>query len=249
MNPIFDAHFHIIDPRFPLKRNRGFLPDPFPFNEYMKRAKELNIKGGAIVSASYQGYDQTYLMEALEKLGPNFVGVTQLPKDTTDEEILKLSRHGVRAIRFNIYNGLSADPDYLERLANRVYDLANWHVELHIASPSLNGIAALIKRLPAVIIDHLGLEEEGQSELFELVDHGVRVKASGFGRVDFNIKQTLKSIYSVNPEALLFGTDLPSTRAKRPFQVEDIELIYEVLGEKGAENVLFSNAQKWYMKK
>ena len=28
--PIFDAHFHVIDPRFPLQPNQGFVPEPFP---------------------------------------------------------------------------------------------------------------------------------------------------------------------------------------------------------------------------
>jgi len=47
----------------------------------------------------------------------------------------------------------------------------------------------------------------------------------------------------------MFGTDLPSTRAKRPFKVEDIDLIAEALGETGAKKVLYSNANKWYMEK
>ena len=27
--PVFDAHLHIVDPRFPLVENNGYLPDPF----------------------------------------------------------------------------------------------------------------------------------------------------------------------------------------------------------------------------
>jgi hypothetical protein len=34
----------------------------------------------------------------------------------------------------------------------------------------------------------------------------------------------------VNPGALLFGSDLPATRAKRPFQDEDIQLVREIAG-------------------
>ena len=36
--------------------------------------------GGAVVSGSFQGFDQSYLLDALDQLGPSFVGVTQLPR-------------------------------------------------------------------------------------------------------------------------------------------------------------------------
>ncbi|WNC13714.1 amidohydrolase family protein [Brevibacillus brevis] len=249
MQKVFDSHFHIIDPKFPLIPNRGFLPEYFPFDEYAKRAKTLNIVGGAVVSASYQGYDQSYLREALKQLGAGFVGVVQLPYETTDEEIIELAEAGVRALRFNIFNGLSLSHDQLASMAKRVYELARWHVELHVASSDLEELSPIIERLPAVSIDHLGLVEEGFPGLLRLVSQGVKVKASGFGRVDFDVKKALQRIYTENPEALLFGTDLPSTRAKRPFAAEDIELIAEALGETGTKKVLYSNAHKWYMEK
>jgi len=34
---VFDAHLHIIDPRFPLVANQGFLPDPFAVADYRGR--------------------------------------------------------------------------------------------------------------------------------------------------------------------------------------------------------------------
>ena len=76
---IFDSHFHIIDKRFPLLPNNGYLPDEFACNAYLERTKSFKLMGGAVISASFQGFDQTYLKDALDKLGPGFVGVTQLP--------------------------------------------------------------------------------------------------------------------------------------------------------------------------
>jgi predicted TIM-barrel fold metal-dependent hydrolase len=32
---LFDAHFHIIDPRFPLIANRGYLPAAFTVADYV----------------------------------------------------------------------------------------------------------------------------------------------------------------------------------------------------------------------
>lgn len=58
---IFDAHLHVIDPRFPLILNKGFLPDPFTAEDYLKKTSSLDVVGGAVVSGSFQGFDQDYL--------------------------------------------------------------------------------------------------------------------------------------------------------------------------------------------
>ena len=102
---LFDAHLHVIDPRFPLVPNRGYLPNPFTAEDYMERAAPLGVVGGAVVSGSSQAFDQTYLLDALERLGPSFVGVTQLPGSVSDEQILRLHAARVRAVRFNFYRG------------------------------------------------------------------------------------------------------------------------------------------------
>ncbi|MCM3781565.1 amidohydrolase family protein [Neobacillus mesonae] len=249
MRTIFDTHLHIIDPQFPLIENQGFLPKSFTYKDYLDKVRELNIKGGAVVSGSFQGFDQTYLIDSLQKLGENFVGVTQLPHDTSDEEILRLHGYGVRAIRFNVKRGGSEDLSRLDYFARRVHELVGWHAELYIDSNSLPEIASTLESLPAVSVDHLGLSKEGFHHLLSLVDKGVKVKATGFGRVELDVAQAIRSIYSVNPDALMFGTDLPSTRAKRPYNHSDIELIYNTLDEGQTEKVLYKNAMKWYLSK
>ena len=99
---VFDSHFHIIDKRFPLVPNQGYLPDNFSAGDYQKRTKCYDIAGGAIVSGSFQAFDQTYLLAALKELGPNFVGVAQLPATVSDDELISLNAAGVRAVRFNL---------------------------------------------------------------------------------------------------------------------------------------------------
>jgi predicted TIM-barrel fold metal-dependent hydrolase len=76
---VFDGHLHIIDPRFPLVPNRGYLPEPFTVEDYLDRTSTLDLVGGAVVSGSFQGFDQSYLLDALDRLGPSFVGVTSCP--------------------------------------------------------------------------------------------------------------------------------------------------------------------------
>jgi len=242
----FDGHFHVIDARFPLIPNRGYLPPLFPLEAYRARTARFRVLGGAVVSASFQGFDQLYLTTALRELGAGFVGVAQLPATATDEEILDLHRSGVRAIRFNLYRGDSADLAQVEHMAWRVDELVGWHVEFYLDSRTLPELSPLLLSLPHVCIDHLGLTREGLPHLLKLVEQGCSVKATGFGRCDFAIAEALSALYAANPHALVFGTDLPSTRAPRPFEDADVALVLETLGEEGSRRVLFENALKLY---
>jgi predicted TIM-barrel fold metal-dependent hydrolase len=243
---VFDSHFHIIDARFPLVPNQGYLPDNFTCDDYLCAAASFNLAGGAVVSGSFQAFDQGYLLAALEQLGPAFVGVTQLPAAVADAEILRLDAAGVRAVRFNLKRGGSEGVGKLESFARRVHEIAGWHAELYVDSRDLADLFETLSALPAVSIDHLGLAKEGFPTLLRLVERGVRVKATGFGRVDFEVKEALRAICAANPEALLFGTDLPSTRAPRPYSDDDLLLVFDVLGEDLARKVLFDNAVAFY---
>ena len=244
--PLFDAHLHIIDPRFPLIANQGYLPAAFTVADYRARTAAYNLVGGAVVSGSFQAFDQSYLRAALAELGSGFVGVTQLPAEVSDAEIIDLHSAGVRAVRFNLKRGGSAEIDDLEAMALRVHTLVGWHVELYADSRDLGELVLLLLSLPAVSIDHLGLSRAGLPTLLKLVAGGVRVKATGFGRVDFPVAAALQQLCAVNPDALLFGTDLPSTRAARPYADDDFHLVVDTLGEELARKVFCTNALDFY---
>jgi predicted TIM-barrel fold metal-dependent hydrolase len=218
---VFDAHFHVIDERFPLVPNQGYVPEPFTVEDYRTRVDGLGVEGGAVVSGSFQAYDQSYLLDALARLGPGFVGVTQVPATISDDDVLALAAAGVRAWRVNANRGASLEG--VERLAARLHELAGWHLE--VSAPDL----AAIPRVPKLAIDHLGLTHQ-LPELLRRVEAGAYVKASGFGRLDFDIAAALRAIAAVNPGALVFGTDLPGTRAPRPFADRDVQLIREHAG-------------------
>jgi len=244
--PVFDAHLHIVDPHFPLQDNQGFRPDPFTAADYLARMRGHRLAGGAVVSGSFQGFDQTYLVDALQRLGPSFVGVTQLPAAASDRELLALDAAGVRALRFNLRRGGSEDLRHLDAMARRVHELVGWHVELYADAALLEDSRHRLADLPALSVDHLGLTRAGLPTLLWLAERGVHVKACGFGRVDFDVAQALRDLDAANPAALMFGTDLPSTRAPRPYRDEDCALVLETLGEAGARRVLHGNALAFY---
>ncbi|MDN5873091.1 MAG: amidohydrolase family protein [Sinobacteraceae bacterium] len=243
---VFDAHFHVIDARFPLIPNKGYVPADFPCDDYLRRMKSCPLVGGAVVSGSFQGFDQTWLADALAKLGPSFVGVTRIPPSVSDDRIAELDRMGVRAVRFNIHRNGREELEHLDRLARRIHEIAGWHVELYVDSRQLGALSATLASLPAVSIDHMGLSREGLPQLLKLVEGGVRVKATGFGRVAFNVKRALQDLRHANPDALMFGTDLPSTRAARPYTDDDAALVLDALGQPFADKVFYLNAARFY---
>jgi predicted TIM-barrel fold metal-dependent hydrolase len=242
----FDCHFHIIDKKFPVVPNQGFMPDQFTAEDYLARVKDIDLCGGAVVSGSFQELDQTYLYHALKVLGPTFVGVTQVPQTISDQELRQLNDAGVRAVRFNVKRGGSEDIRHLENFARRVHELVNWHTELYIDSTDLAPLFDTLVSLPKISVDHIGLSKAGFPTLLKLAEKGVRVKATGFGRVNFDVAPALKEIYAANPKALMFGTDLPSTRAPRAYLDRDCDLVVEALGEEKAANVLYKNAVEFY---
>lgn len=246
---VFDSHFHIIDKRFPLVPNQGYVPADFSVCDYKKRTANYDVVGGAIVSGSFQGFDQAYLLAALKEFGPNFVGVVQLPATVSDDELIRLDDAGVRAVRFNLKRGGSEGIENLERFAKRVHETVGWHTELYVDSKELPELHKILIELPCVCIDHLGLSNAGRAELLSLVENGVHVKATGFGRVDIDIKNAIKEIIAINPNALVFGTDLPSTRAARPYSDDDLFMVIDAVGEDMARKVFYENAIGLYRPK
>lgn len=248
---LFDSHLHIIDPRFPLVENNGFLPAAFPTQSYLEQLKCFSIEpvGGAVVSGSFQAFDQAYLTDALAKLGPSYVGVTQLPHQVSDEELAQLHAKGVRAIRFNLKRGGSETVEHISYLAERVYDQHGWHIELYVDSRDLSELAPIIQTLPKISIDHLGLSRDGLQSLYQCVESGAYVKATGFGRVDFEPTEVIRQIMRINPSAVMFGTDLPCTRAPRAFSQDDIARCVDAFNEGELSNLFYKNAQSFYLTK
>jgi len=243
---LFDSHCHVIDHRFPIVANHGYVPPNFPLEDYLAESRPLGVVAGAIVSGSFQANDQTYLMDVLPRLGVGWVGVTQLPNDCPDAEIARLDDIGVRAVRFNLFRGRLDSVDDIVAMATRVHAVAGWHAEIYADAAALKPHVDRLSKLPQLSIDHLGMTQAGVPVLLELIAAGCKVKATGFGRVKLDVASTLEAIVKKSPDALVFGTDIPSTRAERPFQPSDIDLVEKVLGSALAQKAFWDNPTALY---
>ncbi|MBX9847053.1 MAG: amidohydrolase family protein [Xanthobacteraceae bacterium] len=243
---LFDSHCHIIDHRFPIVPNQGYTPPNFTLADYLAQVKPLGVVAGAVVSGSFQANDQTYLIDTLPKLGTGWVGVTQIPNDHPDAEIAKLGAIGIRAVRFNVFRGRIDSVDEIAALSRRAHAVAGWHSEIYADAAALRPHVATLSKLPQFCIDHLGMTEEGLPVLLDLVEAGWKVKATGFGRVKMDVPKVLEAVAKKSPNALVFGTDIPSTRAQRPFLASDIDLIEKVIGRELAQKAFWDNPLALY---
>ncbi|MFC7957608.1 amidohydrolase family protein [Rhodococcoides kroppenstedtii] len=241
---MFDSHVHIRDPRFPLVNNETYQPESYTVADYLADVDGLGVTGGAVVSGTFQSKDTTFLNAALDELGPGWVGVVHLADDATDNDIAALDRVGVRALRFHLRRGVS-DLSTMTRQAVRAHSVAGWHAEFYVDAGLLRTLEPVMSKLPAVSIDHLGMSEDAMPYLLQLVDRGARVKASAFGRIDHDPLSAMRRIHAVSPESLMFGSDLPGTRARRRFEPADLDVIAEAVGG-DLQAVLVGNARAWY---
>lgn len=228
--------------------NNGYLPPDFMIENYREKVKGFGIIGGAIVSGSFQKFDQEYLLDSLKKIGKNFFGVANIPIGMKNSELEKLNESNIRAVRFNLKRGGSESLGNMVELSNKLYESYGWHTELYVDSKDLKELKTTLEQIPKFSIDHLGLSQDGLKDLYYWAEKGVKIKATGFGRVDFNPITIMKKIYSINPDSLMFGTDLPSTRAKEVFTYKHLERLKDNFSEDEQKRILYQNANDWYKK-
>jgi predicted TIM-barrel fold metal-dependent hydrolase len=141
----------------------------------------------------------------------------------SDDEVLSLDAAGVRAVRFTLARGGALDVD----LALRVHQLTGWHAEVY--ATDLPAHEERLRQLPRLVVDHLGMNPDGLAVAVRL---GAMIKAT---------PRYAGDLRAVRPERLMFGSDLPGTRAARTFAPADLDVIAGI-----TNSGLADNARAWY---
>jgi hypothetical protein len=97
---------------------------------------------------------------------------------------------------------------------------------------NIEDLYPFLSRIPKLVIDHLGMNQVESDKIRLLVETGTIFKATGFGRINMDPIPVMKEMLAINPGSVIFGTDLPGTRARRPILRSDIELIEPILQKK-----------------
>ena len=150
-----DTHMHIYEPGYQLRAEASHPSQPGTLAHYREVQKKLGLTRTVIVAPSGYGADNTCTLEAMAKLGSSARGVAIVDPAAPDAEIDRLTKEGMRGIRYHMRGGVLTW-DTMPRMAARVAAFG-WHVQLQCESRELSEHEAIITRLPCdLVIDHMG---------------------------------------------------------------------------------------------
>lgn len=151
-----DCHIHVYDHRFPAAPTAAVVPPDAPLSDYMAMRAKLGIGRTIVVQPSAYGKDNRLLLETMAAIGPSARGIAVVDETVTDAELDRLTKLGVRGIRFFMLAGAPLPLDILETMAARVAPFG-WTVNFQTDGRVLADLEALLTRLPTTVtIDHVG---------------------------------------------------------------------------------------------
>jgi len=235
-----DTHMHIYEDRFPLAPTAAFKPPHAPVGDYLAMRRRIGIERTVVVQPSGYGFDNTCTLEAMAAMGPSARGIAVVGPDVTDTELERLTKAGMRGIRYFMLTGGALPWETLETMAARV-GAFGWHVQLQLDGRLLPEREALLKRLPGtLVIDHNGkfLEPVPPDHpsfkcLLRLVENGrtwVKVSApyetSKLGPPLYaDVGALAKALVRAAPERMVWASNWPHPSVPRDKVPDDADLL------------------------
>src|SRR5438067_10185731 len=173
-----DTHMHFYDEKIPGAPGT-FLPGHFTVKEYREMQKQLGLERVIVVQPNAYADDNQVTADAIGTIGKNAKGVAVVKPGVKDDELDRLTKAGICAIRIMTLHGGTLGFDVMDELMARVHPFG-WHANIQLDGRELPKYEAQIKRLPGkFVIDHTGKflepvspEHEAFRSLLRLVDTG-----------------------------------------------------------------------------
>ncbi len=235
-----DTHMHIYDTRIPSAPGGPPLPGHFPVSAYREVQRRLGISCAVIVQPNAYVDDNRCTLAAIAEIGADARGVAVVKPGVGDAELERLTRGGIRAIRFMTLPGGALGWDVMDELAARVQPFG-WHSIVQLDGRLMPDHEAQIRRLPGkFIIDHVGkfLEpvapsHESFGSLLRLVDTGrcwvklsapYEVSKTGAPLYE-DVGALAKALVRAAPERMLWASNWPHPSAPKDRTPDDADLL------------------------
>ena len=258
-----DTHMHIYEPGYQLRAEASHPSQPGTLAHYREVQKKLGLTRTVIVAPSGYGADNTCTLEAMAKLGSSARGVAIVDPAAPDAEIDRLTKGGMRGIRYHMRGGVLTW-DTMPRMAARVAAFG-WHVQLQCESRELSEHEAIITRLPCdLVIDHMGrfdaatpADDKDWRLLMKLLATGrCWVKLSGpyYGSKSgpplyADKARIAKELIKAAPERMVWASNWPHPSYKKNFPDEGrlLDLVADwTQDESLRKQILVTNPAKLY---
>jgi D-galactarolactone isomerase len=239
-----DTHIHIYDHRYPKAPTAKMDPPDASVTDYLKARTRLGVDRTVVVQPSVYGKDNRCLLEAMAAIGPSARGVAVVDETVTDTELERLTRLGVRGIRFFMLAGAPLPLKILETMSSRVAPFG-WHVQFQTDGRTLADHEPMLQRLTSTLmIDHVGKflepvepDHPGFRTLLRLMDKGrnwVKLAApyetSKLGPPYYDdVGRLAKALVEAAPERLVWATNWPHPMSgtKRPDDVWMLDMLLD----------------------
>jgi predicted TIM-barrel fold metal-dependent hydrolase len=263
-----DCHLHVYgDPgRYPVSNPQPRLSPNASFENLRKMHAALGVSRAVLVQPSAYMTDNSLLIDTLEAApAGHFRGVAIIDNATSDMELVRLHKAGVRAARFNFWKDLGMVPDLddFQRSVERVHGLG-WHIKLYASASDLVELHGLFRSLGiTAMLDHMAhldfangfsdpafqvaLDLLQRDNWWILLSNGDRSSAGEYpwdDAVSFG-----RRMYEAAPDRCVWATDWPhlAYSKKMPNDAELVELLYRYLPDDEARRkVLVDNPARLY---
>jgi D-galactarolactone isomerase len=151
-----DTHMHIYHHRYPTAATAVVKPSDASVSDYLAMRRRIGVDRTVVVQPSAYGLDNTCTLDAIAEIGPSARGIAVCNEQTSDAELERLHKGGIRGLRFFMLPGGAVGWDSLEKMSARVAPLG-WHIVLQLDGRDYPQHEAMIDRLVSpVVLDHTG---------------------------------------------------------------------------------------------
>ncbi len=213
-----DCHVHIYgDPqRYPFVASRGYTPATVTLAELRSVHKALHIDRVVIVQTTVYGTDHSCMTDAIKELGAGARGVAIIDEKTSDSELDRLHRAGIRGVVIHKIGDFKFN---VERIMGR-----GWHIGLYAKLSELEAIKDQVIASPVPVLLYVfggaqaaaGVHQPGFDTLLNLVRTGkVYVSLSVPYRIsnqapDFpDVAPIARALIAANPQRIVWASDWP----------------------------------------
>ena len=260
-----DCHMHIFSSRFPLaEKARRKEPDA-TVPEYRAVQRRLGLERVVVVQPTAYGRDNRCTLEAVAALGEGARGIAVVDTSVTDAELDRLTRGGMRGVRFRMLDEPELPWEMLETMAARIAAFG-WHIQFQMDGRYFEERESLLKRLPGtLVIEHIGKflepvppDHPGFRSLLRLLDGGrCWVKLSGAYMMSksgpplySDIGALAKALVGHAPERLVWASNWPHPMSRGGVMPDDATLLDLLLDwapdEKIRNRILSANPASLY---
>ena len=261
-----DTHIHIYDRRFPMAPTAKMYPPEASVAAYRAMADSLGIARTVVVQPTTYGTDNRCTLESIAALGLDRArGVAVVDTDVTDAELDRLTRAGIRGIRFFMLPGGALPWEALDELAARVQPFG-WHAVVQFDGRDFLKHEVAVRRLPGtLIVDHVGkflepvpVADANFQALLRLVGEGrtyVKLAApyetSKLGPPTYDdVGALAKALVRAAPERMLWASNFPHPSAPADNKPDDALLLDMLLDwvpdEATRRKILVDNPARLY---